>query len=604
MASIRPSLLFATTCALALAHVSACGGGRLGPPPGTGTIDVDGGAAGGTAGAGVIGTGGAGGAGGSLVPAVPCAGDADPRLVLAPQRTVLLTSGELLNMIRALTDDREANAIVDNGIFAVTSDFQRRFPPALSEPFRRINDSTDMAAFNHLAKHVAQYVFDNFTVLSGCAAPATDACAQTYLDRFAEKAYRRPLDASEQASLNARYNGARGTDTAEAAAQQVVYAVLTAPPFLYRSERGDPTRRSTTLPALTLAPYELASALSFFLTDGPPDPLLLDAARTGTLAETLPAHVDRLLATPAARAWLTKIMETYFLINQLPGVLIDPTKFPIVEGGALYVDLQIESRMFLEHTLWNGTLAHLVTSRTAFLNAPLASEIYKVPPPPGATAVNFVPTLLPAAQRSGLLTNAGFLTRLARAAGASVIARGLAVNALMLCREVPPPPDEIDPNPPPVTPPNATAQEEVAIRAKVDTCNSCHKVFDAYGLALDNYDIIGRFRTADDLGRPVDAHATLPPVLGGTTVTNGVELARVIAESPAYTDCLVSALMRYAMVEDVSVEVPDTTTGRAGCAVANVVRRLERDGLTFPRLVREIALSPTFVLRADPPLLP
>jgi len=586
----RSPLLLATACALAF--TPACGGGRLGPQ-----VDVDGGG-----GVGVIGTGGAGGA---ALPIVPCAGASDPRLVLAPRRTVLLTSGELLTMIRTLTDDTEADAIVDNAIFEVTSDFRRRFPPAMSESRRSIPNDTEMSYFNLLARHVAQYVFDNFAALTGCAAPATDACAQAYLDRFAEKAYRRPLDAGEQSDLKARYDSTRATDTAETAARQVMFAILTAEPFLYRSERGDPTRRSATLAAVPLAPYELASALSFFLTDGPPDQLLLDAARTGTLAETLPAHVDRLLATPAAHAWLTTLMATYFLINQLPGANIDPTIVPIVAGGALYADLEMEARMFLDHTLWKGTLADLVTSRTAFLNSNLATMIYNVPLPPGATPLNFVQTTLPAEQRSGILTNAGFLTTRARTTGASVIARGLAVNTLMLCRASPPPPDVLTPDdPPPTWNPDQTAQEEVAARADVELCDSCHKHFDPYGLAFDNYDAVGRYRTVDDLGRPVDAHATLPPALGGVSVASGVELARVIAASPAYTNCLASAIMRHAMIERAPVEVPDATAGQAGCAVADVVRRLESGPRTFTRLVREVALSPTFVLRADPPNLP
>ena len=584
----RPPLWLATACALA--STAACGAGRLGPPP------PDGG------GVGVIGTGAATGSG---PPIVPCAGASDPRLVLAPQRTVLLTSGELLTMIRTLTDATEADAIVDSATFDVTTDFRRRFPPALSEPRRSIPNETEMIPFNVLARHVAQYVFDNFAALTGCAAPATDACAQAYLDRFAEKAYRRPLAAGEQADLTARYASARATDSAETAARQVVFAILTAEPFLYRSERGDPTRRSATLPAVPLAPYELASALSFFLTDGPPDQPLLDAARAGTLAETLPAHVDRLLATPAARAWLTTLMATYFLINQLPGVIIDPTIEPIVAGGALYADLEIEARMFLDHTLWRGTLAELVTSRTAFLNSNLAAIVYNVPVPPGATARTFVQTTLPAAQRSGILTNAGFLTTRARTTGVSLPARAGAVNTLMLCRQIPAPPDVLTPaDPPPPGNPNPTAQEEVASRADTAPCNSCHKQFDAYGLALDNYDIVGRYRTADDLGRPVDAHATLPPALGGVTVTSGVELARVIAASPAYTNCLASAILRYAMIEGAPVEVPDAAAGKAGCAVADVVGRLESGPRTFTRLVREVALSPAFVLRAEPPLLP
>ena len=74
----------------------------------------------------------------------------------------------------------------------------------------------------------------------------------------------------------------------------------------------------------------------------------------------------------------------------------------------------IEARKFLDNALWNGNLTDLLLSRTAFLNTSLAANIYEVPVPAGATATSFVQTTLPADQRSGLLTNAAFLTARAR----------------------------------------------------------------------------------------------------------------------------------------------------------------------------------------------
>ena len=141
-------------------------------------------------------------------------------------------------------------------------------------------------------------MFDHFATLTTCAAPATDSCATSYLTTFAERAYRRPLEDLELSDLYARYTSARISASVENSVRQVVEAILIAPPFLYRYELGDSTRASSAPPGAPLKPYELASAISFFVTDGPPDQPLLDAARAGTLTpETVGPQVERLLLT-------------------------------------------------------------------------------------------------------------------------------------------------------------------------------------------------------------------------------------------------------------------------------------------------------------------
>ncbi|HXU03179.1 MAG TPA: DUF1592 domain-containing protein [Polyangia bacterium] len=582
-------------CAAAAASlafvVAGCGSRKL-QDKGPGQI-VSGGA--GIGGGGPSGAAGAGNsAGGGQLPD-PCDGS-DPELVLAPQRKLLLTSNELVNMVSILVNDVEVGAIVNEAIINVVTDYQRRFPPGLFEPTKQIANSTEMIPFTNLARHVAKYVFDNFQQATGCV-PATDACAKAYLATFAEKAYRRPLDAGEQSDLDASYEAARAAGAIEEATRDVIATILVAPPFLYRSEMGDPARPSLSPPGMPLTPYELASALSFFLTDGPPDQLLLDDARAGTLPATLAAHTDRLLTTPAARAWLTKLIETLYKLNELPGVIIDRNKVPIA-GDALYADLQEEARLFLDDTLWNANLTDILLSRTTFLNSNLAKYIYDLPAPTGATGSNFVRTTLPADQRSGLLTNAGFITLTARAERTSLVHRGITVGALMLCRGFPPPPstavsgetvqlNALD---------TQTGQQQVVYRASMPPCGSCHAQFDPYGLALDGYDMVGRFRDTDDLGEPINASATLPPELGGGTVANAVDLARVIAMSPAFTNCMTSNMLRYALV-DAPVDLPSPPDGKRGCAVADVVRRFAGGAATFPALMRAVALSPAFAMR-------
>ena len=245
----------------------------------------------------------------------------------------------------------------------------------------------------------------------------------------------------------------------------------------------------------------------------------------------------------------------------------------------------------------------MLTSRTTYLNSTLA-RIYGVPAPTGATATTFVRATLPAAERSGLLTNAGFLTRAARSTGTSVMWRALMVDQVMVGREIPPPSDAVgqqeleaymmlD---------LLTAQEQVAFRASKPQCAECHMHFDPYGLALDRYDIIGRLRTADERGRPTDGHATLSPDLGGVPVNGAVELAQVLATSDVFVQWIATAMLRYALIETHAERPGLSGQPRAACAVNDIVRRFQsRSARTFSGLLQEVATSPSFGYRRPAP---
>ena len=547
---------------------------------------------------------------GTVLPPTPLCAASDPAQVVAPQRILLLTSTQLMNMIRLVSDDA-ARAIVDGAVFAVISDLNVRFPPARVEQYKTILDADSLAVFSNTAQKVGEYVRDHFADVTTCPSPATDGCATSYLDALAGKAYRRPLTADEQARFRSLYDSLRTavvkdqaiTLTVEEATGFAVQALLLSPQLLWRWEVG--AEMSSSPPGVFLTDAELASNLSFFLTDGPPDDALRADASAGTLRANLGAHVDCILATPAARQWLTHLMQTYFLLNQLPATTIDETKFPIVAGGALYADLYQESQLFLGDVMWNGKVTDLLTSRKAFLNSNLASMIYGVPVPAGATATHFTETMLPADERAGMLTDAGFLTTRARTTGVGLVPRGLGVKALFTCVETPAPPDSL------VEPSSLTgvgnldaqtAQQQVAFRAAAPECATCHASFDPYGLVLDWYDVVGRYRTIDDLGKPVDGHTKLPAEVGGAEIDTAVELADLLSKSDVFTNCLAKSVLVDALV-DASVELPLPSHQQAGCAAAGVADNLRRsEGQSFTDLFRAAATSPAFVLRTVEPL--
>jgi len=540
----------------------------------------------------------------------PLCNSSDPTNVIAEQRIGLVTSTQLVNMIK-LVSTTEAQSVIDNRIFDVTTDVRHRFPPPAAEQYRSIPDSTTLNSFNTLAQHVGNYVRDHFTEVTKCATPGTDACATAYLDSLAIKAYRRQLTAEEKD----RFTGAAGlyhtlrsqlvnnyqvTTSVEEATGNSVYGLFMTPQLLWRWELGAGVA-STSPPGVYLTDAELASNLSFYLTDEPPDDMLIAAAQAGNLRSNLAAHVDRILATPTSRAWLTKVMAMYFLLNQLPGTTIDATKFPIVGGGGVFADLEEESRLFLNDVMWNGKVMDLITSRKAFLNTNLAQMIYDVPVPAGATATNFVETTLPEDERAGMLTSAAFITTRARADGVGVVPRGLGVKQLFLCLETPPPPTAIMGEGGPIdaqmkTFATATAQEQVAARAAVPLCAQCHPTFDPYGLVLDWYDVVGRFRTVDHVNKPIDGTTKLPDDIGGQTVTSAVQLADVLSKSDLFVNCMSKRFIAYAL-QGSAIELP-LPGKQPGCAVADVANKVRRSSnQSFTDLTRAVATSPAFTLR-------
>jgi hypothetical protein len=475
------------------------------------------------------------------------------------------------------------------------------------EQFKAIPDSTTATYFDTMAQAVGNFVRDNFAAITQCPSPATDACAATYLAKLAVRAYRRQLTTGEESRFTDLYstlrsqivNGYQVTLSVEEATGEAIYALLMTPQVLWRWELG--ATPSPVPLGVYLTDTELASSLSLFLTDQPPDDLLIAEAQAGTLRANLLAHVDRLLATQTARVWLSHVMNLYFFLNQLPATSIDSLQFPIVAGGAIYGDLQTESQLFLADALWNGQVMDLLTSRKAFPNSNLAAMIYNVPAPAGATPTTFVETTLPADQRSGMLTNPGFITTRARSTGVGVVPRGLGVNAVFTCVEI-------------TAPPNTgatadlawtasanltlqTAQQQVAFRQQHPECSYCHSLFDPYGLALEFYDVVGRYRTVDDLGQPVDAHATLPAVVGGETVQDAIGLAEALAKGDIFTNCFTKSVLQYALL-DATVELPLPSAQQKGCAAAGIAHALRHsDGQSFTDLVRAIATSPAFLQR-------
>jgi hypothetical protein len=527
-------------------------------------------------------TGGSSGVGGSST--VLPAGCDGPEVAM-PKRLIRLSFNQLASSLRPIFgEELAAKVIADNQILPPT---ERTFPPLGDTSEGTSYIDTKWQSADAIATAAAKHAFDNFATFTGCTDAPTPECAKGFLLTLAERAYRRPLNDREKTSVQQVYDEViTATGTPQQAVQAGVWAIFESPQFLYRSEFG------SSQAAGPLTPFELASQLSYFLTDAPPDADLLAAAAQNKLATDaeISAQVDRILALPATKNNLVYMVFAAYGIARVQSVVIDnlpPETFNVGVANSMFR----ESQLFINNVLWNGgKVSDLATSRTSFINAQLA-PLYGVAVPTAVDADGFGQVELPG-NRSGILTNVGFLTSRSRPDQQSVVGRGLAVNDAILCQTNPAFPEALAAQIEGINEQqhDLSERERANYRATTPPCNGCHTSFDPYGISLENFDVVGRFREMDAQGRAIDASVTLPEVAGGTVAMNAVEMGQALASSGAFSNCVASKLLTYALAE----------TGVSGnsCAARLISENFKASDQSFPALVRAVAISKSLTQRS------
>ncbi|AUX45161.1 hypothetical protein SOCE26_066420 [Sorangium cellulosum] len=496
-----------------------------------------------------------------------------PRLA---RRIVLLADFQFTNSVRALLGDA-----------AVRAD---QAPDEKTKPFTKkgivVGTSLVRARLDRAA-YAAESLDGRFEEVTGCAADGDDTCARDFLTRFAAQAFRRPLGATELGELWEVVELGK-EESYKRGVMLAVEAILASPSFSYRTELGEKGEDGV----VRLSPHEIASELSFFLTDSPPDPDLMAAADSGALGdpEEITRQTERLLALPATRRSLSSTLLAAWGLSNLFGTEKDPGMFPEY-GPALQASMFHETELFLDATLWErgADVSDLLSSRETFANELLA-KVYGVEHE-GAPE-EFSPVTLPAEQRAGLLTQASVLTTLSRTDNTSVVARGLFVRGALLCLpKLPSPPETLADEVTDLLNADMTERERADVRAQNATCGACHRGIDPFGLMLENYDPLGRYRETLD-GAPIDARGEL---LGNNALagsyTNAVEFADAIAQKEEFAACLTRHLITYGTDDDRLA--PDD------CQVADVVEALPDGARTLPAIVKAIARSSALTDRTE-----
>ncbi len=334
-------------------------------------------------------------------------------------------------------------------------------------------------------------------------------CATKILSRMARLAYRRPVTESDLLTLlEFFHNGRRDAGTFDGGIQFALERMLVDPDFLLRVHRKPAASSQSTC---ALSDLEVASRLSFFLWSSIPDDRLLTLAETHQLTRPaiLEAEVRRMLADPRASAALVNSFAAQWLnLRRVGEVVVDPDRYPNYDESLLQA-FQQETEMFVASTLdEDRSVADLLNANYTFVNGRLARH-YGIP---GVEGSRFRRVLLPDhEQRGGLLAEGALLATTSYPDRTSPVLRGKWLLNNILGLPVPPPPPGVDTNLD--DKPGAaklSMRERLARHRQLASCNSCHSVIDPLGFALENFDVIGGWRTRDESGHPVDSSGSTP----------------------------------------------------------------------------------------------
>jgi len=398
----------------------------------------------------------------------------------------------------------------------------------------------------------------------------TAACKTSAVTSFGLKAFRRPLAATEVTNfVNLMSTAATAGATTDEQFRTVLEAMLLSPNFLFRPEiDSDPTSLTPHL----LNPYETASRLSYMVYRSMPDDALFAAAAAGSLAQAsdVKTQLERMLTDPKS-VFSPTFVSQWLGTGVVNTQTFDATLFPKFNPTlAKSMGLEVNS-FFNEFVTQNEPISQLLTANFTYLDSNLAT-LYGVAAPAGATLTR---TTLTTPQRAGLLTMAGVLAVTSYPTRTSVVKRGAWVLSQLLCSSPPPPPANVPPFPTAAI--TATAQKEVLAQHRADpACGVCHTSIDNIGIAMENYDAIGAYRTVD-LGTPIDASGSFAGAIalpgGGTgpTFTGAIQLASTVAADARFVPCVAQNVMAYSLGRDLlpsdAPYLTDITAAAAGASV-------------------------------------
>lgn len=412
--------------------------------------------------------------------------------------------------------------------------------------------------------------------------PATDGepCVRDFIESFVRRAFRRPLEEAEiQALLDIYGLALDAGDDENEGLKLIVRAALTSPHFIYRVEI-DPDPSSTK--AHALGAFELASRLSYFLWSSTPDDTLLDLAQSGELLDSsvLAEQVDRMLDDPKSAALVDNFAGQWLFTRALADKSPDYMVFDVFDDE-LRAAMKSEADLFFAEFLKEDgpSLNNLIDSDFTFLNDRLAQHY-------GLGAVSgsgLVRSNLSSKERGGLLRQGSWLTVTSNPDRTSPVKRGKWILENLLCDAPPPPPAGVEGFKPEDL--EAETQRELLAQHRNDpACSGCHSIMDPLGLAMENYDGIGRWRT-EDKGSAIDASGEFEDEAFQTQE----QFVALLVQDPRLSSCATEKVFTYALGR-----APEKTDEPY---LVDIDEAFQAEGLTLRTLFKLIVQSEPFRYR-------
>ena len=503
----------------------------------------------------------------------------EPGLKPAFMPTLRITSEQYDHMIRDIFDGQIAPST--------------RFPPTSeregysAHPDANIVSLLAAEEVMQAAEDVALQVAENLPQLLPCASSGNAACAETFINQYGERAFRRPLTLEEIGDFMDLYDEVSANNPFDASIAIVASAMLQAPQFLYVLELG---RATATSGIIALDDYEIAQRLALLLIDSVPDDALLAAASRGDLTDPvqLESQARRLLADERAIPALTKFFGEWLEVEPVNPINKDRAIFAALDDDlAEAMNREFGEFIAMVFRDFDGSLDALMSSSISMVNRPLA-EFYGLDPNVSAGANDWVQVELPSTERAGVLTKPAFLATHAHQTLTSPVFRGNLVWEQVLCFNMANPPAGAMARAPEF-PENANPRVRSDILRSVSECASCHNLMDPIGLGFENYDAIGAFRTDYRSGEAVDSSGE---VVGLSTFIGAVDLGQQLSTADVVRSCLPKQMFRYMFGR--------TEGPRDQCALEEITTRFAASNYDLREMIVAAVMADTFRYRTTP----
>ncbi len=463
----------------------------------------------------------------------------------APQpseaRLVRLNGAQYARAIDVLGRGRSNDRNRDRSATSVASPFQSpntadRFTTKASSYFV---GEAEVESVLQSASSVAESVAQDLVQGNSCAANGLDAdCARELISEKGALLFGRELDSADLDTFVALAMDDRILDLGdEAALATAIEALLSSPSFLFRSELGEPVGDGS----YRLTPYEIASALSYTLTDGPPDQQLWDAARDGSLSdpEVIRSEVTRLLMDLDQSTVIERFVREFFRYDDVNAVAKEVMDFPFHNPDALAEDTAEFVREALRRSEGGDLLDTLLLADWGFVqDATAQSNDYAGPVAASPELVWF-----DSEKRVGIMTQPSWLVAFSQLDHNDVIRRGKFIRESLLCGVIPP--IDISAVPPLNLSEDKTMRESLSEHVSNESCQGCHKLMDPLGYGFAGFDHLGREREIE-AGRPVDATGEITGTGDQDGPYDGVrELMERLSASDTVRQCFVAHVYEY-----------------------------------------------------------